>query len=121
MKSSVLGNSIRNKSNIHKANTGKRNEFRVSKHRERRKEDTSDILYLRFSSAYSKSTNSLLLRFFKSIQTELDADAETELNALKLLQWRGILCSLVKINGDEAKENTLFARSNGVAEVEEQA
>jgi len=58
----------------------------------------------------------------KSTQTEVDAeeDAETELNTLKLLQWREILCSLVKINGDDAKENTLFARSNGVAE-EEQA
>jgi hypothetical protein len=31
------------------------------------------------------------------------------------------LCSLMKINGDDAKENTLFARSNGVAEDEEQA
>jgi hypothetical protein len=65
----------------------------------------------------------LLLRSLKSTQTEVDADedAETALNALKLLQWRGILCSLMKINGDDAKENTLFARSNGVAEDEEQA
>lgn len=74
---------------------------------------------MRFSSAYSKSTNSLLLSSFKSTQTEVDADAKVD--ALKLLQWREILCPLVKIYGDEVKENTLFARSNGLVEDVEQA
>lgn len=107
------------KSNTQKAKTGTGNEIRVSKNREGRKEDTSDILYLRFSSAYSKSTNSLLLRSFKSTHTEVDADAKVD--ALKLLQWREILCPLVKIYGDKLKENTLFARSNGLVEDVEQA
>lgn len=62
-------------------NVSRRKEQRDNEDKERWKEDTSDILYLRLSSAYSKSTKSVLLTSFESTQT----DANGEVDALKKL------------------------------------